>query len=82
MNGKAYFHILMHDTNEETLYGVHDVCYNHGCRKKKEELIFGHKPGNEQDFHEKERKTRSYRQAVIDVARTMCLSSLGSMMRN
>ncbi len=52
----------------ETLYGVHDVCYIHGNRKKKGKLILGHKPGIEGTFHEKERKPRSYRQAVIDAA--------------
>ena len=52
----------------ETLYGIHDVCYIHGSRKKKGKLILGHKPGVEGIFYEKERRPQSFRQAVIDVA--------------
>lgn len=52
----------------ETLYNIQDICYIHGSRKKKQRLIIGHMPGSEGSFHEKERKPRSYRQAVIDIA--------------
>ena len=53
----------------ETLYGVKDVCYIHGNRKKKEKLILGHKPGTVDSFYEHGRKPKNYRQAVVDVAR-------------
>ena len=52
----------------ETLYNVNDVCYIHGCRKKREKLILGHRPEATGCFHEKRRKPQNYRQAVIDVA--------------
>ena len=53
----------------ETLYGAENVCYIHGCRKRKgQKLILGHRSGIESEFHEKERKPKSYRQAVIDAA--------------
>lgn len=61
----------------ETLYGVHDVCYIHGNRKKKGKLILGHRPGVEGVFHERERKPHSYRQAVIDVAQDNVFDLIG-----
>ena len=62
----------------ETLYGIKDICYIHGCRKnKKEKLILGHSPNMEGVFHEKERKPRSYRQTVIDVAQENVLNLIG-----
>lgn len=61
----------------ETLYGVHDVCYIHGNRKKKGKLILGHRPGAEGFFHERERKPQTYRQAVIDVAQDSVFDLIG-----
>lgn len=62
----------------ETLYGTHNVCYIHGCRKnKKEKLILGHKPDFEASFHEKERKPHNYRQAVVDVAQDNVFELIG-----
>ena len=61
----------------ETLYGVRDVCYIHGNRKKKGKLILGHRPGVESLLHEKEREPKSYRQAVIDVAQDNVLDLIG-----
>lgn len=52
----------------ETLYGMKDVCYIHGARKKKGELILGHKPGATGIFNEKRGDPKNYRQAAIDVA--------------
>ena len=48
----------------ETLYGVRDVCYIHGNRKRKGKLILGHRPGAESLLHEKERGPKSYRQTI------------------
>lgn len=42
----------------ENLYGVKDVCYIHGSRKKKGKLILGHKPGATGDLYEKSRKLK------------------------
>ncbi len=61
----------------ETLYGIHDICYIHGSRKKKQRLILGHMPGVKGSFHEKERKPRSYRQAVVDVAQDNVFELIG-----
>ena len=61
----------------ETMYGVKDVCYIHGSRKKKKKLILGHKPGAAEDFHERSRKPRNYRQAVIDVAQDNVFDLVG-----
>lgn len=61
----------------ENLYGVKDVCYIHGSRKKKGKLILGHKPGATGDLYEKSRKPKTYRQAVIDVAQDNVLSLIG-----
>ena len=61
----------------ETLYGVKDVCYIHGSRKKKGKLILGHKPGATGDLYERSRKPRTYRQAVIDVAQDNVLDLVG-----
>ncbi len=52
----------------ETLYGMKDVCYIHGSRKKKGKLILGHKPGATGSFNEKRGDPKNYRQAAIDVA--------------
>lgn len=62
----------------ETLYGVKDVCYIHGCRKnKKEKLILGHRPGSESVFREKVRKPRNYRQAEIALAQDNVVDLIG-----
>ncbi len=61
----------------ETMYGVKDVCYIHGSRKKKKKLILGHKPGAAENFYEKSRTPRTYRQAVIDVAQDNVLDLIG-----
>lgn len=61
----------------ETLYGVHDICYIHGSRKKKEKLILGHRPGASGVFHEKKKKARSYRQAVTGVAQDNVFDLIG-----
>ena len=53
----------------ETLYGVKDVCYIHGSRKKKQKLILGHEPGALGNFCAGNKEPRNYRQAVIKVAR-------------
>ena len=65
----------------EKLYGVQekDVCYIHGCRRKKkghpkEELILGHKPGDSDEsfanFTDNDRRgvKKSYRRAMKDIA--------------
>lgn len=46
-----------------------NVCYIHGSRKRKGKLILGHRPGATENLYEQSRKPRTYRQAVIDVAR-------------
>lgn len=62
----------------ETIYGVEDVCYIHGCRKnKRDTLILGHRPGLEGTFHEKEKKPRTYRQAVVSVAQDNVFDLIG-----
>lgn len=61
----------------ETLYGVKDVCYIHGSRKKKGRLILGHKPGATGNLYERSIKPRSYRQVAIDVARNNVLGLIG-----
>ena len=61
----------------EMLYGVHNVCYIHGNRKKRERLILGHRLGAGGVFHEKERKAQSYRQAVVDVAQDCVFDLIG-----
>ena len=61
----------------ETLYGIKNVCYIHGSRKRKGKLILGHKPGSAEDLYERDRKPRTYRQAVIDVARDNVLDLVG-----
>ena len=61
----------------ETLYGVHDICYIHGNRKKKQKLILGHRPDTEDEFYEKQRIPRSYRQAIIDVAQSNVFDLIG-----
>lgn len=61
----------------ETLYGVKNVCYIHGNRKKKEKLILGHKPGVVANCNEHDRKLTNYWQAVIDVARDNVLDLVG-----
>lgn len=67
----------------ESLYGVKDVCYIHGCRKnKREKLILGHRPGAEGVFHGKERKPCTYRQAVIDVAQDNVFELIGQYDEN
>lgn len=65
----------------EELYGIpeEDVCYIHGCRRKKkghpkEELILGHRPGDSDEsfagFKADDRtgKENSYRRAMKDIA--------------
>lgn len=46
----------------ETIYGVspQNVCYIHGCRKKKEDLILGHIPTESLDLREKSRSPRAF----------------------
>lgn len=61
----------------ETLYGVKEVCYIHGSRKKKKKLILGHKPGAAGNFHQKNRKPQNYRQAMIDVAQDNVFDLIG-----
>ena len=61
----------------ETLYGVKEVCYIHGSRKKKKKLILGHRPGATGNFNERSRKPRNYRQAVIDVAQENVFDLIG-----
>lgn len=62
----------------ETLCGVNDVCYIHGCRKnKKDKLILGHKPGLDMVLHEKERKPRTYRQQVVSTAQDNVFDLIG-----
>lgn len=61
----------------ETLYGIKNVCYIHGSRKRKGKLILGHRPGATEDLYERGRKPRTYRQAVIDVARDNVLDLVG-----
>lgn len=59
----------------ETLYGVKEVCYIHGCRKdKKQRLILGHRPGIGTEFYDVDREPKTYRQAVIDIAQENVLS--------
>ena len=53
----------------ETLYGVKDVCYIHGSRKKKQKLILGHEPGALGNFCAGNKEPRNYRQSVIKAAR-------------
>lgn len=65
----------------EKLYGIQeeDVCYIHGCRRKKkghpkEELILGHRPGDSDEsfanFSDNDRRVvkNSYRRALKDIA--------------
>lgn len=59
----------------ETLYGVpqKDVCYIHGCRrKKKAKLILGHRPGASDESYElnenRKRRKPTYRNGMIEVA--------------
>ena len=53
----------------KTLYGMKDICYIHGCRKKKKQkLIIGHRSGISMELHEKARDPKTYRQAMIDLA--------------
>lgn len=61
----------------ETMYGVKEVCYIHGSRKKKKKLILGHKPGAAGNFHQKSRKPQNYRQAMIDVAQDNVFDLIG-----
>lgn len=61
----------------ETLYGVKEVCYIHGSRKKKKKLILGHKPGAAGNFHQKNRKPQNYRQAMIDIAQDNVFDLIG-----
>ncbi len=61
----------------ETLYGVKDVCYIHGSRRKKEKLILGHRPGETGSFSEKSMEPENYRQAVIDVAQDNVFDLVG-----
>lgn len=61
----------------ETLYGIKNVCYIHGSRKRKGKLILGHRPGATEVLYERDRKPRTYRQAVIDVARDNVLDLVG-----
>ena len=61
----------------ETLYGIKNVCYIHGSRKRKGKLILGHRPGATEDLYERDRKPQTYRQAVIDVARDNVLDLVG-----
>lgn len=65
----------------ETLYGIpeKDVCYIHGCRrKKKEKLILGHKPGaSDQSYVLKENQKRAkptYRNEMIAAAQEQVFS--------
>ena len=62
----------------ETLYSVKDVCYIHGCRKNRNSgLIIGHKPGDEGVFREKNKKPRSYHQALVSIAQDNVLDLIG-----
>lgn len=61
----------------ETLYGVKDVCYIHGRRKKEEKLVLGHKPGAAGNFYEKDRNPKNYRQAVIGLAQDNVFDLIG-----
>lgn len=70
----------------EDLYGVpdDDVCYIHGSRKRikgkrEEELILGHRPGASADgcgLNERDRKAKTYRQALIDLAQERVLDAI------
>lgn len=61
----------------ETLYGIKNVCYIHGSRKRKGKLILGHKLGSAEELYERGRKPQTYRQAVIDVAQNNVLDLVG-----
>lgn len=61
----------------ETLYGLKNVCYIHGCRNSKEELILGHRFGIEPHFYQKDRKPRNYHQAVVDLAQENVFDLIG-----
>lgn len=53
----------------ETIYGVKDVCYIHGCRRNEQEkLILGHSPNIECYIYEKPRKFKTYHQTMVSVA--------------
>lgn len=63
----------------QSLYHVEEACYIHGCRvNKHEKLILGHRPDAEiRPLSEKHRESRTYRQAVIDVAQDDVLRVIG-----
>lgn len=53
----------------ETLYGLKDVCYIHGCRKNNQErLILGHRPGLESNYKEMVVEPHDFREAAIYLA--------------
>lgn len=72
----------------EDLYDVPyaDVCYIHGCRRKlfgkpKEKLILGHGFGASDDsyvLNQRDRKPKTYRQALIDMAQERVLNSISN----
>lgn len=62
----------------ETLYGVSNVCYIHGCRKNKNErLVLGYRPGAESSFHETWKEPHDSRSAAVDLAQDEAFRLIG-----
>lgn len=53
----------------ETIYGLEDVCYIHGCRKNKSEgLVLGHRPGDGNDYDGMIVEPNDFREAAVSLA--------------
>ena len=62
----------------ETLYGIKDICYIHGCRNnKRDRLILGHRPEMGEEMNERSKKVKTYRQAMVEVAQQQVLDLIG-----
>ena len=53
----------------ETLYGLKDVCYIHGCRMNDQErLVLGHRPGLDAKYSDKVVEPQDFKEAAVQLA--------------
>lgn len=53
----------------ETLYGLKDVCYIHGCRvNDQERLVLGHRPGLDAKYSDKVVEPQDFKEAAVQLA--------------
>lgn len=62
----------------ETMYGLRDTCYIHGCRKNKTgKLILGHKPEIENACFEEERRSHGFHRVAVQLAQDVAFDLVG-----